>query len=110
MSPLATEQTYPFWNPTSSSNSSTIRKLVPFIPTTQELSATELDILYYQATKNTETLTLLQFQQLLLKLAQRLYTEVPLAQAFHQLFENHFVDLYEKIATRTDFGEGLRQI
>ncbi|CAD8048892.1 unnamed protein product [Paramecium primaurelia] len=77
---------------------------------TQELTSKDLDILYFQTTKNTETLTLDQFKDLLVKIATKLYKFPEQSKSFVLLYKNHLSKLYEKINDQTDFGYDLKRI
>ncbi|CAD8052293.1 unnamed protein product [Paramecium primaurelia] len=77
---------------------------------TQEITSKDLDILYYQITKNTETLTLDQFKDLLLKIATKLYKIPEQSKSFVLLYKNHLSKLFEKINDQTDFGQDLKRI
>ncbi|CAD8060584.1 unnamed protein product [Paramecium sonneborni] len=75
-----------------------------------EITSKDLDILYFQTTKNTETLTLDQFKDLLVKIATKLYKTPEQSKSFLQLYKNHLSILYEKINEQTDFGQDLKRI
>ncbi|CAD8140913.1 unnamed protein product [Paramecium octaurelia] len=76
----------------------------------QEITNKDLDILYFQTTKNTETLTLDQFKDLLVKIAVKLYKSPEQSKSFVLLYKNHLSKLYEKINDQTDFGYDLKRI
>ncbi|CAD8058696.1 unnamed protein product [Paramecium sonneborni] len=76
----------------------------------EEITSKDLDILYFQSTKNTETLTLDQFKDLLVKIAIKLYKIPEQSKSFVLLYKNHLSTLYEKIYDQTDFGQDLKRI
>ncbi|CAD8065874.1 unnamed protein product [Paramecium primaurelia] len=74
----------------------------------QILSNRDCDILYAQQTKNNESLTLEQFQNLIPKLAMILYPQQKVHQAFQKLYNEYLSQLSQKILNFTEFGQQIQ--
>ncbi|CAK82487.1 unnamed protein product (macronuclear) [Paramecium tetraurelia] len=74
----------------------------------QLLSNRDCDILYAQQTKNNESLTLEQFQNLIPKLAMILYPQQKVHQAFQKLYNEYLSQLSQKILNFTEFGQQIQ--
>ncbi|CAD8163385.1 unnamed protein product [Paramecium octaurelia] len=74
----------------------------------QLLSNRDCDILYAQQTKNNESLTLEQFQNLIPKLAMILYPQHKVHQAFQKLYNEYLSQLSQKILNFTEFGQQIQ--
>lgn len=68
----------------------------------------DADMLYSSETKNLESLTLEQFQNLLPRLSLQLYGDLEVQQAFAKLYKVHFEGLAEKIVQFTEFGQQIQ--
>ncbi|KAM3139243.1 hypothetical protein pb186bvf_008653 [Paramecium bursaria] len=67
----------------------------------------DADMLYSSETKNSESLTLEQFQSLLPKLSLLIYQDLPIQQSFYKLYNECFEGLAQKILQYTDFGQQI---
>ncbi|CAD8154485.1 unnamed protein product [Paramecium octaurelia] len=74
----------------------------------QLLSNRDCEILYASHTKNNESLTLEQFQNLIPKLAMMIYPQQNVRQAFLNLYKEYLSILSQKILNFTEFGQQIQ--